>query len=90
MRVAFKVHGRVQGVGFRYFVLECAQNLGLGGWVRNDYDGTVAGEAFGEALLLEALRKELERGPNMAYVTRLDWMPLDGAQSPPLPFEVRR
>jgi len=41
MRVGFKVHGRVQGVGFRYFVLECAQNLGLQGWVHNEYDGTV-------------------------------------------------
>lgn len=90
MCMAFKVHGRVQGVGFRAFVLECAQNLGLGGWVRNEYDGTLTGEACGEPLLLEELRKQLERGPNMAYVTRLDWMPLDGAQSPPHPFAVRR
>jgi acylphosphatase len=90
MRVAFQVHGRVQGVGFRYFVLECAQNLGLGGWVRNEYDGTVVGEASGEPLLLEDLRGQLERGPNLSYVTRLDWMPLDKAQSLPLPFEVRR
>jgi len=90
MWVAFKVHGRVQGVGFRYFVLECAQSLGLHGWVHNAYDGTVSGEASGEALLLEDFRRQLERGPNMAYVTRLDWTPLSGAQSLPLPFEVRR
>jgi acylphosphatase len=90
MHVAFRVHGRVHGVGFRYFVLECAQNLGLAGWVRNDYDGSVAGEAAGEPLLLEELRSHLQQGPNMAYVTRLDWMPLDGAQSLPLPFEVHR
>ena len=35
------VHGRVQGVSFRYFVMECARRLDLFGWVRNRYDGTV-------------------------------------------------
>jgi acylphosphatase len=89
-RVAFQVHGRVQGVGFRYFVLESAQQLGLGGWVRNEYDGTVTGEASGDPQLLETFRRALERGPSLAYVTRLDWSPLDGSQSHPLPFEVRR
>ena len=89
MRMAFKVHGRVQGVGFRYYVREQARSLGLGGWVRNEFDGTVTGEAFGEPLPLEEFRRSLERGPSMAYITRLDWTPLDEGQSPPLPFEVR-
>jgi acylphosphatase len=90
MRMAFKVHGRVQGVGFRWFVLEAAESLGLGGWVRNEYDGTVSGEVDGDPLLLEDFRRQLERGPAMAYVSRLDWTPLDAGQSLPLPFEVRR
>ncbi|HWQ10325.1 MAG TPA: acylphosphatase [Holophaga sp.] len=90
MRMAFCVHGRVQGVGFRYHVLEEAWNLGLAGWVHNEYDGTVGGEVEGEPLLLEEFRRALERGPSMAYVTRLDWSPLVEGQSLPLPFEVRR
>ena len=90
MRMAFKIHGRVQGVGYRYFVCERAQCLGLAGWVCNEYDGTVTGEVAGEPLLLEELRRSLERGPSMAYITRLDWSPLDEGQSLPLPFEVRR
>jgi acylphosphatase len=90
MRMAFSVHGRVQGVGFRYYVCEQAQILGLSGWVHNEFNGTVTGEAGGEALPLEAFRRSLERGPSMSYVTRLDWSPLDEGQSLPLPFEVRR
>lgn len=90
MRMAFQVHGRVQGVGFRYFVLDQAEVLGLAGWVRNEYDGTVAGEASGEPEAMETFRRELGRGPAMAHVTRLDWMPLDEGQSLPLPFEMRR
>jgi acylphosphatase len=90
MRVAFCVHGRVQGVGFRYYVREQAWGLGIAGWVRNAFDGTVTGEAAGEALPLDAFRRALERGPSMAYVTRLDWGPLDEGQSLPLPFEVKR
>jgi acylphosphatase len=90
MRMAFQVHGRVQGVGFRYFVLDQAEVLGLAGWVRNEYDGTVTGEASGEPGAMETFRRELERGPAMAHVTRLDWMPLDEGQSLPLPFEMRR
>lgn len=90
MRMAFQVHGRVQGVGFRYFVLDQAEGLGLAGWVRNEYDGTVSGEASGEPEAMEIFRRELERGPAMAYVSRLDWTPLSEGQSLPFPFEVRR
>jgi acylphosphatase len=90
MRMGFQVHGRVQGVGFRYFVRDQARELGLAGWVRNACDGTVTGEAGGAAPDLEVFRRELGRGPSMAYVTRLDWDPLDEGQSLPLPFEVRQ
>jgi len=90
MRMAFKVHGRVQGVGFRYFVREAAWDLGLSGWVRNEFDGTVTGEVAGEPAPLDDFRRALERGSGMAYVTRLDWTPLDEGQSLPLPFELQR
>lgn len=90
MKVAFTVHGRVQGVGFRYFVLEASESLGLSGFVRNEWDGTVTGMAEGEASLLEALRGSLERGNGFSRVTKLDWHPLSEGQSLPFPFEIRR
>lgn len=89
MRVAFTVHGRVQGVGFRYFVQETAEALNLAGYVRNEWDGTVVGLAEGEALVLEALRAALERGNTFSRVSRVDWSPLSEGKSLPFPFEIR-
>lgn len=89
MRMAFSVHGRVQGVGFRYYVREQAWGLGIAGWVRNEFDGTVTGEAAGDPLPMEEFRRMLASGTSMSYVTRLDWTPLEEGQSSPLPFEVR-
>jgi len=89
VRVAFTVHGRVQGVGFRYFVLETAEALGLSGFVRNEWNGTVTGVTEGEAAPLEALRQALERGNSYSRVSRLDWSPLFEGESLPFPFEIR-
>ena len=89
MRMAFAVHGRVQGVGFRYFVRDQAWELQVAGWVRNEFNDTVTGEVEGEAVPMEGFRRCLEQGPSMAYVTRLDWTPLSGGQSLPFPFEIR-
>jgi len=90
VKATFHAHGRVQGVGFRWFVLNEAQQLGLGGWVRNEADGTVSGEAEGDFSRLEALKDRLEAGPSGARVSRLDWWVVDGGQSLPRPFEIRR
>ena len=57
------VRGRVQGVGFRFFVVECAQALGLSGWVRNRADGAVEVTAEGERADLDALLVDLQQGP---------------------------
>jgi acylphosphatase len=89
MRASFHAFGRVQGVGFRYFVREQAQGLGLSGWVRNEADGSVSGEAAGDLSRLEALREILERGPSFARITRLDWWVADEGQSLPFPFAIR-
>jgi acylphosphatase len=90
VRITFTVHGSVQGVGYRYFVQDEAELLGVAGWVRNAYDGTVVGEAEGAAEVMEVLRASLERGPRSARVTRLDWFEVDGAESLPRPFQIRR
>jgi len=66
------VHGRVQGVGFRYFVVMRARALGLAGTARNLADGTVEVYAEGERAALAALERDLKRGPPAADVTRVD------------------
>jgi len=74
------IEGRVQGVGFRYFVLENAVQLGLTGWVRNRWDGSVEVTAEGERAHLEALLALLYRGPHSSFVTAVhtEWRPATG------------
>jgi len=88
--VAFRVHGGVQGVGYRHFAQREAQALGLAGWVRNDADGSVCGEAEGPELALVAYRARLAQGPAFGQVSRLDWGALDMRSSLPFPFEIHR
>lgn len=66
------IHGRVQGVGFRYHTVERAESLGLGGYVRNSAHGSVEVVAEGPSAALQSFVAWLRRGPPMARVTRLD------------------
>jgi acylphosphatase len=66
------VHGDVQGVGFRDFVQRRARRAGLSGWVRNRPDGTVEVVAEGGRRQLGELLEELNRGPGMASIDRVD------------------
>ncbi len=72
MTRAFIVDGRVQGVGFRYFVLREARALGLSGWVRNLPDGRVEVLAGGEPDAVAALEGRLWEGPPHARVASVD------------------
>jgi acylphosphatase len=90
MLIFFRVHGDVQGVGYRRFVAREAKALGLAGWVRNEPDGTVSGEAEGPETALEVFQERLAEGPPFASVSRLDWSPPDMRSSLPHPFEIRR
>ncbi len=78
-RLSARVHGLVQGVGYRYFVRRQASALGLSGYVRNAVDGSVEVVAEGDKLSLERLLRELERGPFGADVERVDtrWDPAE-------------
>lgn len=67
----FLVQGRVQGVGFRWFVHREASELDLRGWVRNTEDGDVEIVAAGEADDLDELRASLKRGPRGSRVDRV-------------------
>ena len=71
-RLHATIHGRVQGVGFRYFVAEQANQFKLTGWVRNRYDRTVETVAEGHKENLEGFLAALERGPSAANVTRVE------------------
>jgi acylphosphatase len=70
-RIDASVYGRVQGVGFRWFVLDVARGLDLHGWVANEADGSVRCVAEGPRDALEALVGELARGPAGARVDRV-------------------
>jgi acylphosphatase len=64
----FVVRGRVQGVGFRWFVEREAHMLGIAGWVRNNADGSVEVLAIGTRDQLLGLRSRLRQGPRAARV----------------------
>jgi acylphosphatase len=64
----FLVRGRVQGVGFRWFVEREAHVLGIAGWVRNNVDGSVEVLAMGSREQLVGLRSRLREGPRAARV----------------------
>jgi len=82
------VVGRVQGVGFRWFVLDAAQRLHVRGWVANEADGSVRCVAEGPRTALDALLRELAAGPLGADVDRVvpRWGPASGALGR---FEIR-
>lgn len=62
------ISGRVQGVGFRHFVLTKARELGLKGWVRNLYDGRVETVFVGNKNDVEQMLKLIKKGPRWARV----------------------
>ncbi len=68
----FRVSGRVQGVGFRWFTREAGRELGLAGRVRNLPDGRVEVAAVGGRERLEAFRERLRQGPPGARVTGIE------------------
>jgi len=80
VRLHATVHGRVQAVGFRYFVLARARGRGIRGWVRNRGDGSVECVAEGPRLRLERLLGELREGPRSADVSdvEVEWQPARG------------
>jgi acylphosphatase len=71
MVLHFLIQGRVQGVGFRWFVQREASELELRGWVRNTEEGHVEVVAAGKAEDLAELRSSLRRGPRGSRVDHL-------------------
>lgn len=71
-RLHLRIHGRVQGVSFRYYAQQRARSLGLGGWVRNCPDGTVEAVVEGSADDVDRFVAWAREGPSMALVERVD------------------
>ena len=73
VRLHAYVTGRVQGVGFRYFVMQAAMERELSGWVRNLYDGRVEVMAEGDHDAINGLLVQLRRGPVSAMVEEVKY-----------------
>lgn len=88
-RLEASVFGRVQGVYYRATARQQAQSLGLRGWVRNEFDGSVRVVAEGDEADLQRFLAFLEEGPPGAQVSRIEtaWQEATGEFSA---FYVRR
>jgi len=70
--VLLRIHGRVQGVGFRWSLCREAERLGANGWVRNRLDGSVEALAWGPTETVTALEAWCHDGPPGAHVIRVE------------------
>jgi acylphosphatase len=88
VRLLARIGGRVQGVGYRAFVVARASDLGLDGWVRNLPTGDVDLEAEGPRPRLMELLRDLRVGPPASRVrdVHAEWAPARGLRG----FEIRR
>ena len=73
--VRMTIHGRVQGVGFRYSTLEKAREHHIKGYVKNQYDGAVFIEAEGEETDVDHFIQWCHQGPRMARVSHVNQSP---------------
>ena len=73
-----RIRGRVQGVGFRMYMLGEAQRHGVAGWVRNRHDGSVEAVVQGEPNAVEAVIAWARHGPPSARVTDVDVAAAEG------------
>ena len=84
-----RIHGRVQGVGFRAFVYREARLMEIDGWVRNRRDGTVEALVWGKAAAIDVLLARIEDGPGYGRVDRVDVTLETGQDDRPPGFNVR-
>jgi acylphosphatase len=83
--IHLEIGGRVQGVGFRWYVMDKARELGLKGWVRNRPDGKVEVAACGPASELALLESAIRDGPagaRVEHVSKLAPIAVDSLESP--------
>ena len=88
--IHLEIRGRVQGVGFRWYVMEIARELGLSGWVRNRPDGIVELAASGDTAALAKLEAAVAAGPGGARVEEVRKLGPVTAGSLETPFAIVR
>lgn len=71
IRVHLIISGRVQGVGYRYFIQKHANDLALSGWVQNQEDGSVEAEFEGPSNAVEKMIQFCREGPSHAKVEEI-------------------
>jgi len=71
-RVHLKVYGLVQGVGFRWFTERKAKEIGVNGWVKNLWDGSVEIVAEGDEEDLKVFIEEIKKGPPLSRVDKIE------------------
>jgi acylphosphatase len=84
------VSGRVQGVGYRYALAACAQDLNIAGWCRNLPDGRVEACLQGAPDAIERLVAWMRQGPPKAVVEHLEIEPVTEPNERFFAFEIRR
>lgn len=67
-----RIHGKVQGVGYRFFATRVARRLGLKGSIQNNRDGSVDAVVEGEKNVINEWLEQLREGPRYAEITRID------------------
>jgi acylphosphatase len=77
LQARLSITGRVQGVGYRDWVMETAERLGLSGWVRNRVDGSVEAVIVGDDRAVGRMIDACRQGPRLARVDAVDVEPLD-------------
>ena len=80
--VQARVHGKVQGVGYRIWVRGEATELGLAGWVRNERDGSVTASIAGASAAVSTMIERLWQGPAGASVSRIDIEEIEVSSAP--------
>ena len=88
--IHLEVRGRVQGVGFRWYVMKIARELGLAGWIRNKPDGIVEIAAAGTPEVLAKLEAALSAGPPGARIEEVRKLGTVPAESLEVPFGIVR
>jgi acylphosphatase len=84
-----RIHGLVQGVYYRAYLVKQAEALGLDGWVRNRHDGSVEALASGALEAVERLIAWAHVGPPAARVSRVEITELEDPGEPGAPFAQR-